>query len=314
MIRIFRLPFLCLSLLLVMTHAGVARQQTVTVKSPAAEGGATPAAGGEAKDVPGVKKGPAAPATPQAPTECRLCRWFELQTATIGVRYRFVANSLGVTTNRQLQHTQAFKARFKFDRAGKYSINAGVFSGSNFTGSWNNLGPGTGRPFTNLYLKQLYFSAKPAAGLEVQYGGLYVSRGESTEVTSYDNDAYLMGERVSVRRPKELFFDEVSVTYAYLGDFNRPNINKRFSRLKESNYHQFLLSKRLGKRAVVSADYTFESGVETMREAVRADARKLRVVDSLRLELYQRLDVKPDAGFALSGEKSLFKRLTVGGG
>ncbi|MGH9943970.1 MAG: hypothetical protein ACRD9R_16620, partial [Pyrinomonadaceae bacterium] len=106
----------------------------------------------------------------------------------------------------------------------------------------------------------------------------------------------------------------VSVTYAYLGDYSHPNLNKRFHRLQESNYHQFLVSKRLGKRAVVSADYTFHAGVETIREGVKIDTRKLRFVDSLRFEAYQRADVRPDFGFAVGAEKKLRDNLTVGGG
>lgn len=266
----------------------------------------------DAKQATSAEAKPAA--TTPAEAECKLCRWFDLQTATISMRYRFVENSAGTTTNNQLQHNEAFKGRFKFDAKGNYSINVGVFSGNNFTGSWNNTGVGTGDGFTNLYLKQLYFSAKPVKGLELQYGGLYVARGEGTEITTYDNDAYLVGERLILKRPKELFFDEISVTYAYLGDLNTPNINKRFHRLQQSNYHQFLLSKNLGKRAVVSGDYSFQSGTETLRQAIRVKTPELRVIDSLRFENYQRLDVKPNYGFSVYGEKALFKRFTLGGG
>lgn len=254
------------------------------------------------------------PAAAQAASESKLARWIELQTATLGIRYIFGKNSSDVTTLNQLQHMEAFKGRFKFDSKGNYSINAGVFSGNQFVLSWNNTGIGKGQGLTNLYLKQLYFAAKPVKGLEVQYGGLYFLRGESTEITSYDNDGFLVGQRISVKRPKQFFFDEVSATYAYIGDFSKPNINKRFHRLKKSNYHQFLVSKNIGKRAAVSGDYTFQAGTETLREAVRVNTKELRVIDSFRFDTYQRMDVKPDFGFNLSGEKTLFKKLTLGGG
>ncbi len=251
---------------------------------------------------------------PAASKEGELSRWFELQTATLSTRYRYIETSAGTTTFNHLQHNEAFKGRFKFDAAGNYSINAGLFSGSNFTGSWNNTGAGTGKPVTNLYLKQLYFSAKPIRGVEVQYGGLYILRGESTEITSYDNDGFIMGERVMLNRPKEFFFDEVSVTYAHFGDINKPDVTERLRRLGQSNYHQFLVSKKIGKRAVVSADYTFQSGAETLRQAVRVNTAELRVIDSLRFENYQRTDVKPDCGFAVTGEKTIFKRFNLTGG
>ncbi len=243
-----------------------------------------------------------------------MSRWFDLQMATLNLRYRYADNSLGIVTSNQLQHREVFKGRLKFDGDGKYSLNAGVFSGRTFIGTWNNTGWGTGDGQTNLALKQLYLSAAPIAGLELQYGGIYIIRGQSTEISSYDDDGYIMGERVTIKRPDKLFFDEVSVTYAFLGDTNTPNINKRYYRLKQSNYHQFLLEKKIGGRATVSADYTFESGRETMREAVRVDVHESRVLDSARFENYQRAGETAAYGFALHGEKAVTKRLTIVGG
>lgn len=301
---------LIVSGLLLFACQVVLAQQVALVESPKTESSAS-------DKVTPSKTEPAIAATkPQgeAAKECKTCRWFELQTATISTRYRSVENSQGVETNSQLQDNEAFKGRFKFDSKGNFSVNAGLFSGNNLTGGWNNTGLGTGKLFTNLYLKQLYFSAKPGPGIEFQYGGLYVERGENTEITTYDNDAYITGERVSVKRPKQFFFDQITVTYAYLGDLNTPSIFKRFSRLDQSNYHQFLVSKVIGKRAVASTDYTFQSGVETMRVAVRVNAKELRALDSVKFEMYRRLDVRRNGGFALSGEKSWFKKRLVAGG
>lgn len=241
-------------------------------------------------------------------------RWVEVQSATLSHRYRYVENSAGVVTNNQIQHNEGFKGKFKFDKKGNYAINAGLFSGNSLTGSWNNTGSGKDRLFTNLYLKQLYLEAKPFAGIEIQYGSLYPNRGENTEITSYDNDVYLMGERVSFKRPKNFFFDEVSATYGFIGDATKPNVNKRWFRLKESNYHQFLVSKKIGKRVSLTWDYTFQNGAETIREAIKVNAKGSKVLDTFLFENYQRTDVKPDYGFAIFGEKALHKRFTVGGG
>jgi WD40 repeat protein/uncharacterized caspase-like protein len=255
-------------------------------------------------------------ATPGGPTSRGiLSRWIDLQTATLGIRYRFVENSQGATVANQLQSHVQFKARFKFDKSGNYSLNAGVFTGGSFVLGFNDTGIGTGDAITNLYLKQLYFSAKPINGVEVQFGGLYFNRGESTEITTYDNDGFLMGERVVVQRPHNFFFDEISATYAFLGDLTKANINQRWHGLKESNYHQFLVSKRIGERAVVSTDYTFQADVDTLRQALRVKTPELKVVDFVRVELYQRVNHHADAGLAAYGEKSfLKKRLAIGGG
>jgi hypothetical protein len=262
--------------------------------------------------------GPALGAGPSAKAgetqEGKVARWFELQTAAIAMRYRQVENSAGLTTFSQLQHNEAFKGRFKFDASGDFSLNAGVFTGNHFIASWNDTGAGTGKPATNLYLKQLYVSLKPVEGIELQYGGLYLLRGESTEITSYDNDGYIVGERITVTRPKQLFFDEVSVSYAYLGDLTRPDLTSRLHRLNESNYHQFLVRKKIGKRASISADYTFQAGAETLRQAVKIATPEARLIDSFRFENYQRMDVKPDYGFAVTGEKTLYQRFQLAGG
>lgn len=241
-------------------------------------------------------------------------RWLEVQSATLSFRYRFVENDNHQVTANQLQHQEALRARFKFDAAGRYSINALVASGPQFTLSWSNSGAGTGHSATNLYLKHLYLTAQPIKGIEFQYGSIPIVRGETTEITGYDNDGYLTGGRVTIKRPAELFFDEVSVTYAHLGDFNQPGVNKRFHRLKESNYHQFLVSKKLNDRVTVSADYTFYNGAETLRQGIKFKLPELRMVDNLRFENYQRVDVKQAFGFAFAGEKQITKRLKLTGG
>jgi hypothetical protein len=251
--------------------------------------------------------------TAQSPS-AKLTRWFELNTATLYSRYRFVKTSAGLTTGDQAQHKETFQGRFKFDESGKYSLDAGLFSGRNFIATWNNTGWGTGVAQSNLALKQLYFAAKPIKGLEFQVGGLYILRGESTEITSYDDDGYIVGERVSIKRPEQLFLDEISVSRAYLGDTGTPNINKRYHRLEQSNYHHFLLAKKIGKRAAVSADYTFQAGRETLREAIKVNTAELRVLDSMRFENYQRTKIRPDYGFALGCQKILYQRLKLEGG
>ncbi len=262
-----------------------------------------------------IASGVSAASASRPTTTPQLSRWVDLQSATLATRYRFIESSQSLTLANQLQYQMQFRGRFKFDRDGNYSINAGVFTGSNFGSGFNDTGAGTGGAVTNLYLKQLFLSAKPIAGVELQFGGLYFNRGESTEITTYDNDGYLMGERLIVKRPGNFFFDEISATSAFLGDLFTPNINKRWHRLGQSNYHQFLISKSIGERAVVSTDYTFESGRDTLRQAVRVNTPEFKAIDFFRLEFYQRFSVNPEGGLAAFAEKSfLKKRLIIGGG
>ena len=140
-------------------------------------------------------------------------------SSTSGSGIAIIDNSAGIRTNIRGRPDTEFKGRVRSSiSAGHYALNAGVFSGASNTSSWNNTGMGTGVPARDLHLKQLYLRPRLSIGLEFQYGGIYVVRGEGTEITTYDNDCYLTGQRVTVKRPKQLWFDEISATQAYLGD------------------------------------------------------------------------------------------------
>ena len=133
------------------------------------------------------------PSPPPAP----LARWLELQNATLNLRYRVIDNTAGVTTTNQVQHRESLRGRVKFDRSAKYTLNFGLFTGTRFTSGWDNTGWGIADAQKNLAFKAMYFAAVPIPGVEAQYGGLYIVRGESTELTTYDEDGYVTGERVS---------------------------------------------------------------------------------------------------------------------
>jgi len=150
--------------------------------------------------------------------------------------------------------------------------------------------------------------------LQVQVGGIAPNNGENSEITGYDNDSYITGERVTLRKVKALYFDEISATNAYIGDVNRPNVFRRFKRLGSSNYHQFLVRKQVSKRVGFSADYTFEGGTDTFRQAVRVSAPEAKVFDILHFENYQRVDPEKGYGFSLWGEKVIRKKLNLSGG
>jgi hypothetical protein len=335
---------------------------------------------------------------PQASQECKICRWIEPTTATLSYRYRTVTDNYNAKTLDQGQHRIVLGAKFKFDREGRYSINAKASSGYYFNwayaddglggdinsavhkgavGLTTELGKDTIPPlvestlqqtlrapqyrnatpemiaalranltqiittqFTNatlntvknyedskskgwnLFLRQLYFEAKPVDGLSFQYGSLGIEKGVNTEATTFDDDGYVTGGRVSIKRPDKLWFDEASVTYAYLGDITTPNFFRRMDRMKQSNYHQFLLRKSFGKRVDVSTDYTFVNGTDTMHEGIKLNVKETKVLDSVLFEAYQRLTefqipghlYQKGNGFAIQGEKKLFNRLTLGGG
>ena len=265
--------------------------------------------------VDGIVKTPAAdaPLVVQTPAE-QFKRWFEIDALKFSPRYRLIRDATGTTVGNAAQYQFIGQGHFKFDKKGKYSIHFGVFTGNSMTGGWNNTGVGTGDGQTGLYLKQLNFRAKPVDGLEIQFGGLGLNNGVGTETTGYDVDAYLMGERVSVRLPKKVYFDEISVTNGFFGDRLEPNVLNRFKRLDEMNYHQFLVRKQLNEHISFSADYTFESGRDFLRQAVNFKVRESHILDTILFENYQRLDPDPGYGFNIFGDKAVHKNLVLGGG
>ena len=244
----------------------------------------------------------------------RLGCWTRLDAASVSTRYRHVENFLGITTASNQQYQLAIRGSVCLDPHERITVHAGLFTGNNFTGGWNNAGPGTAVAQSNLYLKQLFLEVKPTDGIEVQYGGIEFARGESSEITSYDYDGYLVGGRILIRRPKATFFDDVAVTYGNIGDLGRPNVFRRLKRLGRSNYHQFLAAKRVGPRLRLSADYTSDSGADTLRQAITIRIPEIRVADSLHVEQYERPGRQAGYGFSVYGERKLARRFSLGGG
>jgi hypothetical protein len=242
-----------------------------------------------------------------------LRRWLDLQLGTTAIRYKGAAPSSG-TWIHQLQYNFQTRGAVKLDPKGLYSVGFRVSTGRAFTTLWNATGVGDGELVTRFYLKDLFFSASPLPGFEFQMGGIGFNRGESTEITSYSNNGYLMGERILFHRPDRFFFEEISLTGAFLGDLAKPNVFERFDGLSRMNYHQFLVLKRIQKKVAFSADYTFQDGVETLRQGIKLTLPRNRWIDWLNFENYQRLDFQPAWGCAITLQKSPVPQLTLSGG
>lgn len=251
---------------------------------------------------------------PAATSGAQTHRWYEAQTIQLDARYRLIETSAGARSSNHLQHRQTFKGAFKFDPKGRYTLQAGAGTGSSFTGSWENAGPGTGDGNLAFGVRYLFASAAPIKGLEFQLGGLALLRGETTEITSYDNDGYITGERVSVKQPARFYFDEISLSTGYLGDLSTPSVFERGDRFSDNNYTQALVGKKIGTRASVSFDWTGVDGVNTWRQGVRVSTKETGVVDAVRLELYERTTETNAEGFAVAAERALPHKLAIAGG
>jgi hypothetical protein len=258
---------------------------------------------------------PTPSASPQAaPARDRIRRWFEVDQLSLAGRYHFIELDNKRKSANNLQYQFVARFRLKFDAKGKYSLAANAATGASFTSGWNSTGVGTGDVQRDFHVKHLYFDAKPTKGVEMQVGGLFINYGLSTEATQYDNDSYITGERLQVRRPQRFYFDQVSITFARLADLNTPNVFRRFRHFGKQNYHQFLIQKQVSKTVGFSADYTFQSGMDIFHEAVKISLPKNPILDSFLFEAYERTGPRRDQGFNIFGEKALNKRLAVRGG
>lgn len=242
-----------------------------------------------------------------------------MQSVHVASRYRWFENSQGLVTSNSLQWQSMLRGRFLFDEQARYSVHALAATGAVFVSSWNNTGVGLGDSAGNFSVKQLFLAAEPVKGLEFQVGGLYMNRGELAENITYDTDAYIVGERVTVR-PSIGPLAQVAVTAGYIGEFGQTNVFKRFDRLDEYNYGQALIGFRLGPRVSASVDYTYQDDLDIIREGVNIRMpASVRHLTLLKFEAYQRVSddegkgFEEGPGFNASGDLR-FGRVTVTAG
>ena len=282
-------------------------------------------------------------------------RWLDMHASSFAMRYRNVADTNGVHEYDQGSQRTIADGRFKVDPQGKYSIAFHISSGHYFDwayadfiggglddaynkieaglqpGDLQNLQGGFANyPGQNvgarsggwsLYFRRLYLDAAPIKQIEFEYGGLDIDRGASSEITSYDDDGYIVGERLLLHDPRHLFFNEICFTYAYLGDIYQPNFFTRVDRLAQGNYRQALLRKTLFKRVDGSVDYTITRQTETTREGAFVKIPEVKLLDAFRIEAYQRLSnatinnfqFTRANGWAITGFKK-FHKLDLQGG
>jgi len=257
----------------------------------------------------GAATSPAQPAKP-APPAPAIRRWLDVQSVHVGSRFRWFENSNERLISSHLQWQSQLRGRFLFDRAGRYNVGVLASTGATFPSSWNNTGGGLGDFQGPFNVKQLFFGAEPVRGLQFEVGGLYLNRGEMAENITYDNDAFIVGERVTYR-PAKARITQVSFTGGFFGDYTEVNVFKRVERMDQWNYGQALVGFTLHPRVSASVDYTYEDGRDIFREGVNVRMpSSVKLLTQLKFEAYQRSADDDGAGFNVSGDLR-YKRLSV---
>ena len=275
--------------------------------------------------------------TPTKPAEAKplFSRWVDVTEMSESQRYRSEFDENGQFLFDTGQQRTAVAGHIKLDREGNYFIGIRASSGQFFNWAYgdyighdflyfagkslNGFTPaeyvsffgalaadpaGSSQNFAdkgwNFYVRDLYASATPVKQVTVEFGSIPIERGYSTEITTFDDDGFIAGERVRFNDSRHLGLDEVSFTSAYLGDVVTPNFFRRANRLEQSNYRQIAGKKLIRKRVALSGEYNWLNGTDTVREAAVFTVPESRVVDALHFELYQRLNSITFPGAATS--------------
>jgi len=307
------------------------------------------------KPVSAVSKTPR-PSTANTPL---FSRWLDLNTLSYSSRFRSTTNWHGRHLFDFGQDRYVADGLFKLDSAAKYTVNFHGSTGRYFNWSYADMVGGqykdnvvaaraykTAKETADLkravlldpngatysagipsrggyfFFRELYFRAAPVKQVSFEFGSLPIEHGQNSEITSFDDDGYISGERVRFTDPKHLFFDQVAGTWAFLGSPLTPNFFARGADLTRSNYQQYLVGKNIGKYVAASTDFTLLNGTQTIREAAAFKTPCAKVIDGGRLELYQRLntvtisstDFTNGSGFAVSARKQLFHTASLEGG
>ena len=281
-------------------------------------------------------------------------RWLDLKTLSWSGRYRNSTNADGRHLFDFGQDRYIADGRLKLDKGGNYSINFHASSGRTFNWAFADFYGGqyrdsviAARPYKSaaqqaaltkaiaadpdgaayklgfpsrggyFYFRQLYVSATPVSQITFEFGSLPIEHGQNTEITSFDDDGYMSGERIRLHDPKHLFFDQIAATGGFIGNTLTPNFFARGSDLKTNNYQQYLVEKKIGVRAVASVDYSELNKTHSMREAVALKIPEAKIIDSARFEVYQRMNdvliggvnFASGSGFAVFANKLIEKKV-----
>jgi hypothetical protein len=283
-------------------------------------------------------------------------RWLDLTTFSHSERYRNQYGDDGDHYFEDAQQRSLLAGKLRLDGEGRYAIGFRAssgrtfnwayadYAGRGFAASLNNpqyvtdVSDPVGDPVVaaayaadpagvalvnglksagwEFYVRELYLIARPVKMITLEFGSFGFERGYSTEITTFDDDGYIAGERVRINDPKHLFFDQVTATSAFFGHIDQPNLFARGDSFSKSNYRQVAVQKQLTPRIGISGEYNWISNnarTSTTREAIVADIKETKVFDKVRLEGYQMLshvflqgnEERQRQGFALVGEKTI---------
>jgi hypothetical protein len=252
---------------------------------------------------PPLESKPSPSPTPSSAKEKKAGDYIHIQELQTVIRYNYQDRAPGNIADRDLQYRIRLKAQVDLVPSGHSSIRLRAETGKGFDNSFDNTGIGRGRRAWHFNVKTLAFVQKLGSHVTTEVGGLEFDPGAGSQVTYASGDGYFVGYRFVYSAPE---IKKVSVTAGFIGDFDQPNVFRRFH-LGKMNYVQVLGQKEFANGLEASAEFDSIRDVQFTLQAFRWKKVPGRVVDEARLELVERLNHQARFGWALILDRSLDK-------
>jgi hypothetical protein len=200
-------------------------------------------------------------------------------------RFNYMDREAGPVTDRGVQYRLRTIVRLDLQKNGRTFFVVRAETGKGFDNSWNNTGAGLGPGQWIFNVKSIALHRKFGNHFEAEAGGLDFDRGAGTDATYASGDGHMTGYRAAYHGQSHELPDRVSLTAAYVGDFDKPNFFSR-TRMDRVNYVQVLAEQHFGEELNGSAELDSIHNVIFARSAVRY--RRLWVFDDATLEAIAR--------------------------
>ena len=228
---------------------------------------------------------------------------FEIPTADVYTRYRYIDTNAGTVTADDLQYRFTGRFRVNVPKTGTY-FGSRVETGSSIGSSWSNTGIGRSKSEWTLNAKTFFIGQQLGKQAAIEVGAMDMEQGAGTEATYADVDTWTEGYRLRLNGEGKYLPSKFTATFGFIGDFNTPNAFGRLYRLGEINYAQVLAEKKLTKTIRASAEYDRLRGIDLFRAATKMSLPDSWWINDLQVENVVRVAPRATSGWALNLVKS----------
>ena len=177
------------------------------------------------------------------PTPTILAR-FRILDLENSARFNYVDQEGGGVIDRGIQYRLRIRSRLDLRVDGTTYLLTRAETGRGFNNSWNETAADLYPGQTIFNVKSIAIVQKLGSHAEVGVGGIDFDHGEGGDETYVSHDGYMTGYRARFIEAAPWLPKKFSVTAAFVGDFDKPNVFSRF-RMNRANYVQVLAQQNL---------------------------------------------------------------------